>query len=198
MIAIIDYGAGNLKSVENALRYLGINPKITSDPEEIEKAEKLILPGVGSFGFMMKSLEERGLDKAIKQFIKSGKPFLGICLGLQALFEKSEESPGVKGLGIFKGEVVRFSKGKVPQIGWNKIMPVKEISAKNNIFQECYVYFVNSFYVVPEQKEIIALTTDYNKLFVSAILYENVTAVQFHPEKSGEFGLEILRRWSKC
>src|SRR3989344_9331695 len=145
MIAIIDYGAGNLKSVKNALDYLGVASKITDKPVDIMKADRLILPGDGSFGFMMKNLRKRGLINPIKNFIKSGKPFLGICLGLQALFEESEESPNVEGLSIFKGKVIKFRKGKVPQIGWNKIIPEKK-----NIFKEYYMYFVNSYYAVPK------------------------------------------------
>ena len=193
MIAIIDYGAGNLKSVQNALGYLGVESALTSDPKVIKEAKRVIFPGVGAFGFMMNNLEQKGLDKAIKQCIRSKKPFLGICLGLQALFESSEESPGVSGLGIFKGTVVKFKKGKVPQIGWNTILPVKE-----GIFTEGYVYFVNSYSVVPSEKNIIATKTDYFGDFVSAIQSENVTAVQFHPEKSGDFGIELLRRWLRC
>ena len=193
MIAIIDYGAGNLESVQNALGYLGVESTLTSDPEEIKEAKRVIFPGVGAFGFMMNNLRQKGLDEAIKQFIRSKKPFLGICLGLQALFESSEESPGVSGLGIFAGTVVRFKKGKVPQIGWNALLPVK-----GGIFTEGHVYFVNSYYVVPSEKNIIAAKTDYFGDFVSAIQYENVTGVQFHPEKSGDFGIELLRRWLRC
>ena len=190
MIAIIDYGSGNLNSVKNALDYLKIESKIVSTPKEIEDAKRIILPGVGSFGFMMKNLREKGLEEPIKRAIETGKPFLGICLGMQALFEESEESPGIKGLGIFKGRVVKFRKGKVPQVGWNKIIPMK-----NGIFREGYVYFVNSYYVIPKSKNIIVTTTDYFGKFASSVQYKNITAVQFHPEKSGDFGLELLRRW---
>jgi len=192
MIAIIDYGAGNLSSVKNALDFLKIESTITDNPEEIMKADKVILPGVGSFGDMIENLQEKKLVDPIKKFIASGRPFLGICLGLQALFEESEESPGVSGLGVFKGKVVKFTKGKVPQIGWNKIEPKQE-----GIFEEGYVYFVNSYYVFPEDKEIIATTTDYNGDFTSAVKKDNVTAVQFHPEKSGDFGIKIIKRWLK-
>ena len=193
MISIIDYGAGNLKSVKNALDYFGVENRISDKPEEILKSERLILPGDGSFGFMMNCLQNKKLIGPIKGFIKSGKPFLGICLGLQGLFDSSEESPGIKGLGIFKGKVVKFNEGKIPQIGWNKIIPKNKALFKNE-----YVYFVNSYYVVPEDKSIIAALTDYNGLFVSAIRFENVTAVQFHPEKSGYPGLKIIQRWLEC
>ena len=193
MIAIIDYGAGNLKSVKNALDYLNVDNMIADKPKDILKADMLILPGDGSFGYMMENLEKKGLVNLIKNFIKSGKPFLGICLGLQGLFEESEESPKVKGLSIFKGKVVKFRKGKVPQIGWNKIF-----TKQKNIFREDFMYFVNSYYVVPKDNSIIATVTDYNGNFVSAIKSNNVTAMQFHPEKSGKAGIELLKRWLTC
>ena len=193
MIAIIDYGAGNLKSVKNALDYLNVDNMIADKPKDILKADMLILPGDGSFGYMMENLEKKNLITTIKNFIKSGKPFLGICLGLQGLFEESEESPKVKGLSIFKGKVVKFRKGKVPQIGWNKIF-----TKQKNIFREDFMYFVNSYYVVPKDNSIIATVTDYNGNFVSAIKSNNVTAMQFHPEKSGKAGIELLKRWLKC
>lgn len=196
MIAIIDYGAGNLRSVKNALDYLKVDSTITDKSKEIQKADRLILPGDGSFGFMMKNLERKCLVNPIKNFIKTGKPFLGICLGLQALFEESEESPGIKGLSIFKGNVVKFRKGKVPQIGWNKIVCEKNAS-RRSIFFDCYMYFVNSYYAVPEDKFIVATTTDYYGSFASAIQFNNIMAMQFHPEKSGEFGLKIIRNWLK-
>src|SRR3989338_9353033 len=193
MISIIDFGAGNLKSVKNALDCLNADSRITDRPDEIAKAERLILPGDGSFGFMMKELKKKKLIGPIKEFIRSGKPFLGICLGMQALFEESEESPGVKGLGVFRGKVVKFKKGKVPQIGWNKIIP-----AKGNIFREGYVYFVNSYYAVPEDKSVIVSVADYYGDFASAIECKNVLAMQFHPERSGKCGLDILERWLQC
>ena len=192
MIAIIDYGAGNLKSVKNALDYLKVDSIITDRADDILKADRLILPGDGSFGYMMENLKKKSLVKPIKKFISDGKPFLGICLGLQGLFEESEESPNVKGLSIFKGKVVKFRKGKVPQIGWNKIT-----SNKNSLFKNDYMYFVNSYYVVPKNDSIIAAITNYNGNFVSAIQYKNITAMQFHPEKSGKAGIKLLRRWLK-
>lgn len=193
MIAIIDYGAGNLKSVKNALDCLKVDCRVTDSADGIIKADRLILPGDGSFGYMMENLEKKKLISPIKNFIKSGKPFLGICLGLQGLFEESEESPGVKGLSILKGKVVRFRKGKVPQIGWNKILP-----GKNSIFRNDFMYFVNSYYAVPEDRSVIAATADYSVDFVSAIQSKNITAVQFHPEKSGKAGIGLLRRWLAC
>lgn len=196
MIAIIDYGAGNLTSVKNALDFLKADARIVSTPEEIAKADKIILPGVGAFGFMMNNLRERKLERPILKAINDKKPFLGICLGMQVLFEKSEETPGIKGLCVFKGKAIKFKRGKVPQIGWNKIIPSKE--SNNSIFKRDYVYFVNSYYVIPENKNLIAARTDYEESFVSAIQYKNITAMQFHPEKSGKDGLELLRRWLIC
>ena len=190
MIAIIDYGAGNANSVKKALDYLGENSIITSDPNQIINADKVVFPGVGNFGDVMKELKKRKLDVIIKKVIEMKKPFLGICVGLQILFEESEESPKIKGLEIFKGKAVKFTKGKIPQIGWNKI--------KSRTIGNDYVYFVNSYYVVPEDKSVIESISNYYTSFVSAAKKDNVFATQFHPEKSGEFGLEILRKWLQC
>ena len=190
MTAIIDYGAGNANSVKNALDYLGYDSIITSEPDKILSADKLIFPGVGSFGDAMKELKKRKIDAAIKKFIESKKPFLGICIGLQVLFEQSEESPNVKGLGIFKGKVVKFKNGKIPQIGWNKI--------ESRTIGEGYAYFVNSYYAVPENKTIIESTSDYHGKFTAAIKKGNIFATQFHLEKSGKFGLGILKGWLEC
>ncbi len=191
MIAIIDYGSGNVSSVKNSLDFLGVESKITSKPEEIGAADKIIFPGVGAFGYAMEQLAEKKLEGPIKNAIKNGKPFLGICLGLQLLFGESEENPGVKGLGIFRGKSKKFSSGKTPQIGWNEIKPTK-----NGILREGFMYFVNSYYVVPEDKGIVAAESVYgNRKFACAVENGNVMAVQFHAEKSGEFGLDFLRRW---
>ncbi|MFH1850563.1 MAG: imidazole glycerol phosphate synthase subunit HisH [archaeon] len=191
MITIIDYGAGNLASVANALKCIGAEYRIADRPDEVN-CDAIILPGVGAFGFMMESLRTKGLEMPIKNAIAGGTKFLGICLGMQVLFEGSEESPGVSGLGIFPGRVVRFRKGKVPQVGWNKVIPRKPM------FSEGYSYFVNSYYVVPGDEGIVAAVSDYYSEFVCAVQSGNVTAVQFHPEKSGDFGIEFLRRWLKC
>jgi imidazole glycerol phosphate synthase glutamine amidotransferase subunit len=200
MIVIIDYGSGNLLNLKNALDYLGFDCIISQDPLDIKNASRLILPGVGSFGYMMDSLREKNIEKDIKEFIYSKKPFFGICLGLQALFEESEESNNVKGLSIFKGKVVRFKFGKVPQVGWNNIK-INELNKNNkiyNLFDEGEAYFVNSYYILPEKKEIISTTTYYGLDFASSISFENITATQFHPEKSGAYGLDILRKWLSC
>jgi imidazole glycerol phosphate synthase glutamine amidotransferase subunit len=193
MITIIDYGAGNLQSVKNALDSMGIESEIVNTPEKVMTAKKIILPGVGSFGYMMDNLRKARLEKPILDAINTGVPFFGICLGLQALFEESEESKGVKGFGIFKGKVVRFKKGKVPQIGWNEILP-----RENSFIKRGYAYFVNSYFVVPKDKSIVGATTRYGVEFTSAIAYQNIVATQFHPEKSGDYGLELLKRWSGC
>ena len=193
MISIIDYGAGNIYSVKNALDHLGYANAVIDRPEEIEEAERIIFPGVGSFGSAMKTLQDRGLIGPIKDFISGGKPFFGICLGLQLLFSESEESPGVSGLSLLRGRVVRFKKGKVPQIGWNRVIPKDP-----GLLEEGHAYFVNSYHVVPEDESIIATETDYHVTFCSAVRKGNILAVQFHPEKSGPYGLELLRRWSSC
>ncbi len=192
-ITILDYGAGNLRSVSNSLEYIGIKSQIAYKPEDVVKADILIVPGVGAFGAVMEKLRGSHLDKAIHEYINSSKPFLGICIGLQILFEKSEESPGVKGLGVFRGEVLKFSKGKVPQIGWNKI-EIKKIR-QSEILKEGYAYFVNSYYVSPGDNSIVLSTSFYHQDFVCAVSSDNITAVQFHPEKSGKYGINFLKSW---
>ena len=190
-LIVLDYGAGNIKSVTNILDKLGCTYKLTDKKEEILEADKIILPGQGHFGQFMESLSSKGLTDALIYKINSGVPFLGICLGIQVLFEESEEAPGVKGLSIFPGKVVKFTEGKVPQIGWNKL----KTTENNSILTDEYVYFVNSYYVVPENKEIISSYSDYYIDFVASIKSKNVSAFQFHPEKSGEVGFEFFKRW---
>lgn len=191
MITIIDYGAGNIKSVANMLKTLGQDYVVTNKAEEILNAEKIIFPGQGHFAQSMQALKSTGMDKILKQVIAQGTPFLGICLGLQILFEKSEEAPGIEGLGVIKGEVKKFTQGKIPQIGWNKIQTTKN----NSILCDEYYYFVNSFYVVPEDESVISSLTDYGIKFASSIEKDNLIAVQFHPEKSGTVGLETIKKW---
>ncbi len=180
-------------SVKNALHYLGVRAEISDRPDVIINAERIIFPGVGSFGAMMMNMKNRELDVAVRIAVEKNIPLLGICLGLQALFANSEESPGVQGLGIFEGNVTRYKQGKVPHTGWNKVIPVQ-----NGLFEEGYAYFVNSYFVNPKDHEIVAARTDYNGLFVSGVRRDKITAVQYHPEKSGPFGLEFLRRWLTC
>lgn len=199
MIAIIDYGAGNLQSVKKAFDFIGAESVITNDPKVILSADKILLPGVGSFGDAMDSMQKNGLVETVKECALSGKPFLGICLGLQLLFEESEESPDVKGLGIFKGKIKKFSSDmglKIPHIGWNSL----EIKQKDTLFkgipENSYVYFVHSYYLHAEDKEDIATVTNYGIDFHSAVGKNNIFATQFHPEKSGDVGLQILRNFA--
>ncbi|GAB4307077.1 MAG: imidazole glycerol phosphate synthase subunit HisH [Methanobacteriaceae archaeon] len=193
MITIIDYGTGNLKSIRNGFLKVGEKVKITNNILEIKKADSIVLPGVGAFGLAMKNLKE--FEEVIHQHIMDGKPFLGVCLGLQLLFTKSHESKGVKGLDIFKGEVVRLPKGmKIPHMGWNKLNINSNCPLFRGIGNE-YVYFVHSYYVKPENTDIIAATVDYGIELTAAVCQDNVFATQFHPEKSGEIGLKILRNF---
>ena len=198
MIAIIDYGAGNLHSVKNALDFLGADNIVTGNKEEILNADKVILPGVGAFGDAMKCLEESGLVDTVKAAAQSGKPFLGICLGLHLLFEESEESPNVKGLGIFKGKIVKIPDNgslKIPHMGWNNIHITKDSKILKNIGDEPYVYFVHSYYVEAEDSSVVTAYTEYGQRLDIAVEKDNVFATQFHPEKSGDTGMEILRNF---
>lgn len=198
MIAIIDYGAGNLHSVKNALDFLGADNIVTGNKKEILSADKVILPGVGAFGDAMKCLEESGLTKTVKAVAESGKPFLGICLGLHLLFEESEESPNVKGLGIFKGKIVKIPDNgglKIPHMGWNNIHITKDSKILKNIGDEPYVYFVHSYYVEAEDSSVVSAYTEYGQRLDIAVERDNVFATQFHPEKSGDTGMEILKNF---
>ena len=200
MIAIIDYGAGNIQSVYKALKYVGCDCIVTNDKDEIMKAEGAILPGVGSFGNSMDNMNENGITETVREFIKTKKPFLGICLGLQLLFPESEESPGVKGIDIFKGTVTKIPDGeglKIPHMGWNSIKLLKKDGIFKGIKDNSYVYFVHSYYLNAENKGIVAAQTEYGVTIDAAVSYENVTATQFHPEKSGEVGLQMLRNFAE-
>lgn len=199
MIAIIDYGAGNLQSVKKALDYIGAQSIVTMDENEINAASHIILPGVGSFGDAMNSIRERGLEQAIKRNADGKKPFLGICLGLQLLFASSEESKGVEGLGIFDGDIVKFPENiglKVPHIGWNSV----KINQKNGLFEgiddESYFYFVHSYYL-KNADDIVSGTTEYGVPVQCAVQSGLVCATQFHPEKSSEAGLQLLKNFVK-
>lgn len=199
MIAIIDYGAGNLQSVKKAFDFIGAESVIADNPEIINACDKILLPGVGSFGDAMNSMTEKGLVETVKQNALSGKPFLGICLGLQLLFEESEESPGVKGLGIFKGKIKKFSSDmglKIPHIGWNSLEIKQKDTLFKNVPENSYVYFVHSYYLHAEDENDIATVTNYGIDFHSAVGKNNVFATQFHPEKSGDVGLQILRNFA--
>ena len=199
MIAIIDYGAGNLQSVKKAFDFIGAESVITNDPKVILSADKILLPGVGSFGDAMDSMHKSGLVETVKQNALSGKPFFGICLGLQLLFEESEESPGVKGLGIFKGKIKKFSSDmglKIPHIGWNSLEIKQKDTLFKNVPENSYVYFVHSYYLHAEDEEDVATVTNYGIDFHSAVGKNNIFATQFHPEKSGDVGLQILRNFA--
>lgn len=199
MIAITDYGAGNLHSVKNALDYLGAKSIITGDADKIAAADKVILPGVGAFGDAMESLRKSGLDAVIKETAKSGKPLLGICLGLQLMFQKSEESPNVEGLGIFDGKIVKIpDRGlKIPHIGWNDLEIAKSSRILKNLGDKPYVYFVHSYYLNADDESVVSAYTNYGERLGVAVERDNVFAVQFHPEKSGDTGLTILKNFTE-
>lgn len=198
MIAIIDYDAGNLKSVEKALIRVGATPVVTRDKEIIRKADKVILPGVGAFGDAMEKLHSFDLVDTIHKVIDSGKPFLGICLGLQLLFEYSEEKEGCKGLSVLKGGVKRIPDApglKVPHMGWNSLKVKEGAKLFSNLPEEPYVYFVHSYYLQAEDADVVAATTEYGVTVHASVEKDNVFACQFHPEKSGETGLAILKNF---
>lgn len=198
MIAIIDYDAGNIRSVEKALKFLGQDVKITRDPEEILSAEKVILPGVGAFGDAMGKLEEYGLDQVIRKTAGKGTPFLGICLGLQLLFERSDEAPGVEGLGILKGEILRLPEKegyKIPHMGWNSLELIHNGRLFRDLPEDPYVYFVHSYYLKAADEAIVKARTEYTTAIDASVEQGNVFACQFHPEKSSETGLKILKNF---
>lgn len=198
MVAIIDYGAGNLQSVKKALDFIGAKSIITADENEINAASHIILPGVGSFGDAMHSIREKGLEDVIKKSADGSKHFLGICLGLQLLFESSEESPGVDGLGIFKGSIVTIPKDnglKVPHIGWNSVSLKQTDGIFEGLRDNSYFYFVHSYYLKDADEDVIAGTTEYGVPIQCAVQQGRVCATQFHPEKSSEAGLTILRNF---
>lgn len=198
MIGIIDYDAGNIKSVEKALAYIGEETIVSRDPEVLLKADKAILPGVGSFGQAMENLHRYNLVPVIKDMVKNNTPFLGICLGLQLLFESSEETPGVEGIGILKGKILRIPPAeglKIPHMGWNSIKIKKGARLFKDIPEDSYVYFVHSYYLKAGREEDVTATTEYSALIHASVEHDNVFACQFHPEKSSEIGLKILKNF---
>ena len=198
MIAMIDYDAGNIKSVETALKTLGQEVIVTRDPDTILNAEKVILPGVGSFGDAMEKLHSYGLVEVIHKVVEKKTPFLGICLGLQLLFESSEETPGVEGLGILKGRIVKIPDNgelKIPHMGWNSLHFQNSGRLFENLPQDSYVYFVHSYYLQAEDESIVKATTDYSTCIHASVEKDNVFACQFHPEKSSDVGLTILKNF---
>lgn len=198
MIAIIDYDAGNIKSVEKALLLLGQEVKITRDKDEILNADKVILPGVGAFGDAMGKIRQYGLFDVIHEVVKKGTPFLGICLGLQLLFESSDETPGVEGLGILKGKILRIPdcEGlKIPHMGWNSLKFPVEGRLFKGLLEDSYVYFVHSYYLAAEDDSIVTATCEYSTLIHASVEQGNVFACQFHPEKSSDVGISILKNF---
>ena len=200
MLAVIDYDAGNIKSVENAFKYLGADICVTRDPKEIMRADRVILPGVGAFGDAMNKLNEYKLTEVIRTVVGSGTPFMGICLGLQLLFDSSEESEGVSGLSILPGKIRKIPDTpglKIPQIGWNDLKYPNKGRLFEGIDEGSYVYFVHSFYLDADDKSIVTATTEYGTRIEASVEKDNVFACQFHPEKSAEVGMEILRNFLK-
>jgi len=203
MIAVVDYGMGNLRSVSKALEKVGGRVSLTGDPVEVARADKVVLPGVGAFEKAMAHLGAAGLDEAVTASIEAGKPFLGICLGLQLLFETSYEDGEHTGLGILPGEVVRFMRDekrpqlKIPQIGWNRVEVAREAPHFDGIPSATYFYFVHSYYVAPADESIVAGETEYLGRFASAVWRGNIFACQFHPEKSQKWGLKLLENFVK-
>jgi len=199
MIAIIDYDAGNLKSVEKALIHLGENPIITRDRQQLLKADKVILPGVGHFGDAMNKLHQYNLIEVIKEVVSNNTPLLGICLGLQLLFERSDECDGVEGLSVLKGEILRIPdcEGlKIPHMGWNSLSIKPGAKLFKGIPEQSYVYFVHSYYLKAQEDKDVAATTHYSTLIHASVEKDNVFACQFHPEKSGDVGLAILKNFA--
>ena len=198
MIAIIDYDAGNIKSVEKAMLLLGQEGQTTREKDEILNADKVILPGVGAFGDAMGKIRQYGLEEVIKEVVKKETPFLGICLGLQLLFESSDETPGVEGLGILKGKILRIpdKEGlKIPHMGWNSLKFPKEGRLFKGLPEDSYVYFVHSYYLEAEEESIVTATTEYSTRIHASVEQGNVFACQFHPEKSSDVGIQILRNF---
>lgn len=198
MIAIIDYDAGNIKSVEKALNLLGQDVKVTGDRGEILAADKVVLPGVGAFGDAMDNIRKRGLEDVIHQVVERGTPFLGICLGLQLLFGRSEEAPGVKGLGILKGEILKIPEKeemKIPHMGWNSLHLEHDGRLFRGVDEGAYVYFVHSYYLKAEEDDIVKASTEYCTHIHASVEKGNVFACQFHPEKSSDVGLSILKNF---
>lgn len=198
MIAIIDYDAGNIRSVEKALEYLGQEVEITRSLDVLKRADKVILPGVGAFGDAMAKLDSYHLVDPIKEIVAEGKPFLGICLGLQLLFDSSEESPGVKGLGLLPGKIVKIPEGeglKIPHIGWNSLKYPSEGRLFRGIPENSYVYFVHSYYLQAKDESIVKAITEYGTQIHASVEQGNLFACQFHPEKSSAVGLQILKNF---
>ena len=199
MIAIVDYGVGNLFSLVSSLKALGLAAEVTGDAGRLRAADRIILPGVGAFGDAMAALRSRGLEGPVKEYAASGRPFLGICLGLQLLFEESEEAPGVPGLGLFRGKIVRIPQKeglKIPHIGWNSLALRQQGGLFQGLEEEPYVYFVHSYYLHASDPSIVSAQTEYGVVIDAAVCRGSLHAVQFHPEKSGKTGLAMLKNFA--
>jgi imidazole glycerol phosphate synthase glutamine amidotransferase subunit len=195
MIVIIDYGAGNLLSIKKAFDYLGIASQVVANADALKTADKVVLPGVGAFGAAIKKLQASGFYETLRDYLQQNRPFLGICLGMHMLFEKSAEAAGVAGLHRFAGECLKFNRGKVPQIGWNQVAVKNSSAMFAGIPDQTFFYFIHGYYVQTGLTEIVTGRTDYHLNYVSAIESGNIWAVQFHPEKSGVNGLKLLKNW---
>lgn len=193
-VTVLDLGSGNVGSVVRALQRVGASVRVTAHPSDVRDPERLVLPGVGHFGAAMETLRGRGLDEVVVRHLEAGRPFLGVCVGLQVLFDASDEAPGVPGLGLVAGHVVRFQGPRVPQVGFNLV----ETTRDSRVIQPGYYYFVHSYYAVPLDTSVVAATAEYGVRFTAAIEVGPLLAVQFHPEKSGAVGLALLRRWLAC
>ena len=204
MLAIVDYGRGNLRSVQNGFRQVGVNPEISEDPDKVAKADGVVFPGVGAFRDCMQNLASRGLDEALRQVVQEGKPVLAICVGMQALLSESDEFGVTPGLDIVTGQVRRFPRRvdadnrlKVPHMGWNQLRFHRLCPLLNGLPDRVYTYFVHSYYAVPTESAVVAATTDYGVEFASVLWRDNLYATQFHPEKSQSWGLRILRNFAE-
>jgi imidazole glycerol-phosphate synthase subunit HisH len=197
MIAVLDYGIGNLRSAEKALQHVGVDAALTTDPDVARRADGVVLPGVGAFGRCMEQLRESGLEPVVHEAVDAGKPFLGICVGMQMLFEASEEAPGCKGLGIFAGEVRRLvTTERLPHMGWNTLQIRHGSILFDGLADGSWLYFVHSYAPVPDDEAVIAATTEYGGTVVAAVERDHVWATQFHPEKSAANGLRLLRNFA--
>ncbi len=193
-VTLVDYGGGNTGSMARALARVGAGVRVAARGAEAGDAGRLVLPGVGHFGAVMEALRERGLDGAVARHIRAGRPFLGVCVGLQVLLDESDEAPGVPGLGLIPGRVVRFQAAKVPQVGFNRVETVRD----SRVLAPGYFYFVNSYHAVPADPSVVAATAEHGVRFTAALEVGALLAVQFHPEKSGSAGLALLHRWLSC
>lgn len=199
MIGIIDYGAGNLRSVKKALDYLEVENTIIRSQSDFRAIERIILPGVGAFGAAVDTLKAQELYQPVLEWLADDKPFLGICLGMQLLFEESQESKGVKGFGVFKGNVPQFTQGKVPQIGWNQVKKVKDSPLLEGIADNAFFYFLHGYYVSAEEPETVVAETEYGITYTSIVNKRQIYGVQFHPEKSSHVGMQLLKNWvTRC